>query len=930
MTGCHGSGEAGVVKKTRRAVGGVIAGVFQWMSVGARAAAPIDGAGGLPELPSLLAYALLLLATMAIIALVVVCLMMRQQNYRLTDAQKNLHTAQDLLIKDNEVYEVRERLEAALAASDAGMFDIRYAERRVYFDERLARMLEIGLPSPITVEQFYKHIISMQAPGEDPASLQYLLEDGIIDEKIDRVRRMRLSDGSICYLRNHARTFLDPQGRPVYTAGLSIDITALKQAELEVAERYKQQELMSRISFSFMRAKDFPEALKRAVSDVAVFLEADLCCIFEHDPSRAVFVRRVHWKNPDFGGHFGDEEIIDEGRIWGRLLSREKETPTVAQGVPFSGLSGEVDLPPDDMAWVVNTPLSTESGFWGYVGVARFAPGRAWTMSDSHMMTQFAGLIATGIGRMLYQRELEQAVLTAQEASHAKGDFLSRMSHEIRTPMNAIIGMTKIAMASDDLQKYRYCLKKIDMASEGLLDLINQILDMSKIEAGKMELMVQDFDFETMVAGVCQVMSVRVDEKKLTLAVNIENGMARMFVGDEVRMRQVIMNLIGNAIKFTPENGVITLSAKEEVLGEELSRLTISVRDTGIGIKPEDKERLFHSFEQADGGTARKFGGTGLGLAISKKIVGLMNGDIWVESDYGNGSTFTFTAQVSRSKEEAQGLRLEEGVDPGALRVLAVDDVSEIREYFAHIMEGFHIACDVAENGHCAIDCVNNSVKQGRPYNVAFIDYMMPGIDGLETAASIKKMLGDDVAVVMVSQIEWDEIRDRAHEIGIERFIQKPLFPSTLLNSINEVMGAKAKKKSEARHETPRLDGKRILLVEDVEINREIVMSFLEGTNATVECAHDGQVALNRFSADPARYDIIFMDVHMPVMDGYEATARIRALPVEKARTVPIVAMTANVFREDVEKCLEAGMNDHIGKPIDAQLLQKKLREYLL
>jgi len=394
---------------------------------------------------------------------------------------------------------------------------------------------------------------------------------------------------------------------------------------------------------------------------------------------------------------------------------------------------------------------------------------------------------------------LDAAKNKSEEESKHKSVFLANMSHEMRTPMNAIIGMTTIGMTASGTDRKDYCLKKIKDASTHLLGVINDILDISKIEANKFELSPADFDFEKLISRAINVVNFRLEEKKQKLSIYVDSAIPRALIGDDQRLTQVLTNLLGNAIKFTGEQGVVSLAA--HLRGEEngVCTIEISVSDTGIGISEEQQAKLFHSFEQAESGTSRKFGGTGLGLAISKSIVEMMGGNIWVQSEIGKGSTFTFTIQVKKS------IRLEEGIkdSPGA-------------------------------------------VKEEKRIDLAGM-----------------------------------------------------------------------------------FAGKCVLLVEDVEINREIVMALFEPTKLEIDCAVNGVQAVRKFSETPDKYGLIFMDVQMPEMDGYEATRRIRAMDIPKAKTVPIVAMTANVFREDVEKCIQAGMNSHVGKPLDFGEVLEKLRSHL-
>ncbi|MDR2180073.1 MAG: response regulator [Synergistaceae bacterium] len=522
--------------------------------------------------------------------------------------------------------------------------------------------------------------------------------------------------------------------------------------------------------------------------------------------------------------------------------------------------------------------------------------------------------------------EIQNAREKSEQASRAKSGFLSNMSHEMRTPMNAIIGMTAIAKGSSDMEKKDYCIKKIEDASTHLLGVINDILDMSKIEANKLELSPVNFDFEKVLQRVVNVINFRVDEKQQTLSIRIDNHIPRALVGDDQRLSQVITNLMGNAVKFTPEGGSISLAAhllKEE---EGTCTLQIEVTDTGIGISPEQQSRLFTSFEQAESSTTRKFGGTGLGLAISKRIVELMGGRIWIESELGKGSTYAFTFQAERGAEERHGL-LDPSVNWSNVRILAVDDSPEILEYFRDLVTRIGVSCDVAADGEEA----RALVEQKGSYDIYFVDWKMPGMDGIELSRWIKSQKTKNSVVIMISASEWNIIEEDAKKAGVDRFMPKPLFASAIADCINECIGSGNLRAVEENGvgEEDSFKGYRVLLAEDVEINREIVLALLEPTGLSIDCAENGEEAVQLYSESPGKYDMIFMDVQMPEVDGYEATRRIRALDVPEAKEVPIVAMTANVFREDVTKCLESGMNDHVGKPLDFEEVLDRLRKYL-
>ncbi len=516
----------------------------------------------------------------------------------------------------------------------------------------------------------------------------------------------------------------------------------------------------------------------------------------------------------------------------------------------------------------------------------------------------------------------------AEKSSVAKSIFLATMSHEMRTPMNAIIGMSSIAKQTNDLEKMKYCMDKVDNASVHLLGVINDILDISKIESGHFELSNTDFSLEKMLMRVIGVQNFRVEEKEQTLRVKLDGDLPRHIHSDEQHLAQVITNLLSNAVKFTPVGGTIDLSVSVVDQRSDAMCLQFAVKDTGIGISEAQQQRLFKSFSQADGGIARKFGGTGLGLVISKNIAEMMDGSISIDSELGQGATFIFTAWVSHSEYD-DGLAdgAGEAVDWGAIRILAVDDQRDVRDFFESIGESIGLHCDTADGALAALEKIKAAP---RPYEVVFVDWMMPETDGIELTREIKNLCGDSTIVIMISATEWSQLEPRATAAGVDRFMAKPLFVTSVTDCIAQCIG-QCNQAEAATAQSDKVDfsGKRLLLVEDVSINREIVIELLRDTGVTIDEAENGAEAVALYAANPACYDLIFMDIHMPIVDGYAATMQIRALDAPEAKTVPIVAMTANVFREDIERCLAAGMNDHIGKPIDIGEVIETMRHYL-
>jgi len=574
-----------------------------------------------------------------------------------------------------------------------------------------------------------------------------------------------------------------------------------EQSELQKI-RLEQQEVISDISRGFIASGDSETYVKEAIAKLGRYHNVSLVVIFGIDNQRNETYMAYEWSADGIPPRLVEFDLFR--LVKSSFPDRLPDCSTVPV-ISYEDVAASSDkdlhaLLSVDVHAFICAPLYVDGRLWGIMSVEQRSMPRQWTENEKGFVAMTASTVAGVIMRDIYNKKLQDALHKATAASSAKSEFLSNMSHEMRTPLNAIIGMTTIGRNAANIERKDYALDKISDASTHLLGVINDVLDMSKIEAHMLELSPVEFSFEKMLQKTVAVVNFRVDEKRQKLKVHIDKDIPANLIGDDQHLAQVITNLLGNAVKFTDEGGAINLDTR--FLGEEdgLCTIQISVTDTGIGISAEQQARLFSSFQQAESSTTRKFGGSGLGLAISKSIVEMMGGRIWIESELGKGSTFAFTIQARRGIEDA----------------------------------------------------INEALNMDqRPLEETRIS-----IDGL-------------------------------------------------------------------------FSGRHIILAEDVAINREIVIALLEPTQLEIDCAENGREAVRLFSEAPQKYDMIFMDVQMPEMDGYEATRRIRALDIPNAKTIPIVAMTANVFREDVEKCIQAGMNSHVGKPLEFDEVINKLHYYL-
>ncbi|MDR2822103.1 MAG: response regulator [Acholeplasmatales bacterium] len=700
-----------------------------------------------------------------------------------------------------------------------------------------------------------------------------------------------------------------------------------RSSELEL--QVGQSQFMSEISQIFLKNQKNSELLNSALEKIGEFLNVSRVSILTQNDNYDNNVEFLWSRN-------NDTEYFENLKGSGFLIKNSFPEQQVSESTLPLIVCSDTTLDSTykllrnaSISSFIWGPIYISGKFWGVLSIEDCSNIREWSESNMQLFSLLVSLISGSITREFSMIVRDKALEDAYRSSQAKAEFLANMSHEMRTPMNAIIGMTTIGENSNEITRKDYCLKKIEDASKHLLGVINDVLDMSKIEANKLELSIENFNFEEMLQKVVNVIQFKIDEKKQFFSLNIDNNIPRFLMGDDQRIAQVITNLLSNSVKFTSEKGKIEVTVELLKIENNFADIEFKVEDNGIGITKEQMNKLFNSFEQANSSISKKFGGTGLGLAISKRIVNMMGGEFRVISTPGSGSQFIFNVllEVGEVKYKKE---LIPSFDWSKEKILVVTSNSSVVKVFKNIVKEYqlHVTYKNSEALIGDIETINKS-------SIFFVDTTQVNIEFLEIVDrinTIKKGTSYSIAILSSTQ-EISSIEKVAVDNGVKHFVIKPVFTSPIIDTINNCVLEMYHLENEllnSRIEELDFSKYHIILAEDLEINREIVISLLESTNINIVSAENGLEALNLFKENPKKYQLIFMDVQMPEMNGYESTREIRKLNSKEALEIPIVAMTANVFKEDIEKCLAAGMNAHIGKPIDYNDLLRILKDYLL
>ena len=727
----------------------------------------------------------------------------------------------------------------------------------------------------------------------------------IHDESIMRTTgfdcRYFKKDGSVRWFRSKGMLNRDSEGKLLQYRGVTIDISKEKEHDALYAELQNEAASLNTIHEMLGSGK----------------------WTMDFDETGAMV--RVTWSD-EFRrmiGYHGTDDFPDVLESWSDLLHPDdKERILKEYNETISDYSGQ-------KTYDVEYRLRTKNrGYRWYRAV-----GKPTRRPDGSPITYIGVFIDITERKKMMQELAEQreslsiALEDANQANKAKTAFLSNMSHEIRTPMNAIIGLDRIALNDPAISETtREYLEKIGLSAQHLLSIINNILDMSRIESGRMSVKNEEFSFAKLLAQINTIISGQCRDKGIGYECRVKGAVDDYYIGDDMKLRQVMINILGNAVKFTPPGGTVTFVVEPIARFSGKSTLRFIISDTGIGMSQEFLPRLFDAFSQEDSSSTNRFGSTGLGMAITKNIIELMSGTISVESEKNKGTTFTVT--ITLTDYERKNVEKEEDtLHPHELCVLVIDDDPIACEHAKLILGQVGVSCEMALSGAEGLQMTKVRHVRREPYNLILVDWRMPDMDGVETTRRIRDAVGNETPVIILTSYNWDEIEDEAKRAGVDTFVAKPLFAGTVLDEFREAF---KKKNTELVRETADLKGRRILLAEDVDVNAEIMIMMLSMREIQVDHAENGRIAVEKFEEhEEGYYDAILMDMRMPEMDGLEATRKIREMKRPDAKKIPIIALTANAFDEDVQHSMQAGLNAHLSKPVEPEILFKTLEELI-